>query len=751
MKLLLQNIYTSFPVQLVLLHFRKYQVLLIFWLLLSSVINSGFLKSFGADALFFMPEYLGEVGMLSAALVGMAMGIFFMSWNITTFILHTQRFKFLAATSKPFLKYCINNAVLPLVFLLFYLVKAILFNANKELLSAGEQMLLIAGFVLGLTAMLLISFVFFFGADRQILMSIAPVVADKKAFRDTFHKGKKKQSDAFGLKVSYYFTVRLRLRKARNVSHYSEAFLDAIFKRHHFAAILCIILAFIFLIIGGFFLDHRLFQFPAAVSITLFSAIMVAVIGALSYFLQSWSVVFVLLLLGVLNWLYQKEIIDPRNKAYGLNYSNKKERPLYNKAHLASLCTPEAVAADSLHWIAVLNHWKNRQVSGNSSKPKMVFVNVSGGGLRSATFVMNMLQHTDAALGGTLMNNTFMITGASGGMLSATYYRELYRRKQMGQLLDLASQQYITDITQDLLNPVFSSLISRDIFSPAQQFSVGPYQYIKDRGYAFEQKLNDNTGKLLNGSLKDYAADEQAAKIPLMLFSPVVTRDGRKLLIGTQPMRCLMKPSLHTYDTSYSPDAIDFGALFARQNPYNLRLLTALRMNATFPYVLPNVWLPTYPIIDVMDAGLRDNFGIETTLRFVDKFRQWLQTNTSGIVILQMRDRIKDNWQHPLETGAITDIVVKPATMLQNNWYKLQDYALNDQYSYLNHTAGLPLQLLTYMYQPQKEEKQAALNFHLTAAEKRDIIASANTPYNQDVLKSFIKALQPTKADSSTH
>jgi hypothetical protein len=41
------------------------------------------------------------------------------------------------------------------------------------------------------------------------------------------------------------------------------------------------------------------------------------------------------------------------------------------------------------------------------------------------------------------------------------------------------------------------------------------------------------------------------------------------------------------------PDAIDFGAFFANEGPMNLRLLTALRMNATFPYVLPNVWLPT--------------------------------------------------------------------------------------------------------------------------------------------------------------
>jgi hypothetical protein len=51
------------------------------------------------------------------------------------------------------------------------------------------------------------------------------------------------------------------------------------------------------------------------------------------------------------------------------------------------------------------------------------------------------------------------------------------------------------------------------------------------------------------------------------------------------------------------PDVIDFTSFFEKQDPYNLRILTALRMNATFPIVLPNVWLPSDPVIDVMDAG----------------------------------------------------------------------------------------------------------------------------------------------------
>src|SRR5436190_14747464 len=116
MKPLIKNIYYFFPVQLFILHFRKYQVLLLFWFILFSTINSNFMKLFGADALFFAPEYLGTVNIFGAVITGVAFGVFVMSWNITTFILHSKRFKFLATTTKPFLKYCINNAILPLIF-----------------------------------------------------------------------------------------------------------------------------------------------------------------------------------------------------------------------------------------------------------------------------------------------------------------------------------------------------------------------------------------------------------------------------------------------------------------------------------------------------------------------------------------------------------------------------------------------------------------------------------------------------------
>ncbi|HMU11185.1 MAG TPA: hypothetical protein PKC54_14335, partial [Ferruginibacter sp.] len=529
MKQVLRNIYYSFPVQLFILHFRKVQVLLLFWYLLGSTINSGFMKTYGADGLFFSPEYMGNVNIWSGAIVGVALGVFIMSWNITTFILHSKRCRFLATTTQPFVKYCINNAVLPLLFIGFYFYKLYVFDKNKELMSTGEILILLAGILGGFILLLTVSFLYFFGAERTIQRTINPIIEMDQHFNQGYmpdHSG----LDNFGLKVTTYLGKGFRFRNTRNVAHYNREFLDLVFTRHHFSGIISIAMAFVFLIVVGFFMDSPVFQVPAAASILIFFAAMTAVIGALSYFLQSWSLAAFILLLLFADILYQNEIIDTRNKAYGLNYTNKEERPGYDKESLQKLCSPEKISADKAHMISILENWKKKQ---KEEKPVMVFINVSGGGLRSGTFVMNTLQHLDSVTHGKLLDHTMLISGASGGMLAATYYRELYRHRLKDSSMNLYDPVYTDNIANDLLNPLFSSMVARDIFSPAQKFTVGDFKYVKDRGYAFEQKLNKNCGNIINCRLKDYYEEESAATIPLMIFNSTITRDGRRMMICT--------------------------------------------------------------------------------------------------------------------------------------------------------------------------------------------------------------------------
>ena len=728
MKIWLRGFFYSFPIQLLFLHFRKYQVLLLFWLIVFNAVNGTFMKTFGADSLYLAPEYLGNVNPLATAIVGVAIGMFIMSWNITTFVLFSKHFRFLSATTNPFLKYCINNAIIPILFLLFYGYRAFEFERYKELIPVGDFLLLVFGFLTGLILILAVSFIYFFRADRSILRLMMPVISNPKSYITQPNLVYAEYESGSLVKAEWYFESPFRLRRTRNVAHYTRQFIDSIFKRHHFAAILSVFVAFIFLIIIGFFLEHSFFQIPAAASITIFFSILIGVAGAFSYFLQSWSIPLLIMLMFVLNIFYQFNWIDPRNKAYGLNYENKNERPVYSRESLLAMCMKNNVDADKANMIGILEKWKKKQ---DSDKPLLVLINTSGGGHRSATFTMNIMQDLDSLTHGEILNKTFLINGASGGMIGAAYFRELYLRLKKGEKIYLQDKKYVENISGDLLNPLFSSFVARDLISPAQKFRVGPYTYIKDRGYAFEEKLNDHTEGFLAKSFGDYAADEKNANIPLMFFNSVITQDGRKMLMSTQPIRFMMRSGFDTtLIPAIEPDLVDFTSFFAKQNPYNLRMLTALRMNATFPIVLPNVWLPSDPVIDVMDGGLRDNFGQETALRFLESFNDWLAENTSGVLLIQIRDRESGTWDTPYVSDNMTDHIVKPFLVLQHNWFKMMEFSQNDLLSYYAENNKNKIYKVIFQYASSSKQNKAALSFHLSQREKKDIINSTHAENN---------------------
>lgn len=714
--------------------------MLVFWFIMFSVVNSSFMKTFGADALFLAPEYMGNVSSISCAIMGMSIGVFIMCWNITTFILFSRHFTFLAATQYPFFKYCINNSVIPLSFLIFYSFKAHQFAHYRQLISNIEIVFLSIGFLAGLLLMLSIAFFYFFRADKTIFRKLQPAFKSAKNVIYHFQPDPHPASIKAMINSEWFLDSFFRIRRCRDVSHYSRELMEKIFKRHHLAAVISLLIAYVFLILIGFFLDHKFFQLPAGASITLFFSILIGVCGAVVYFFQSWSVPAFLVFVGILNFLYRIEWIDPRNKAYGLNYNNKNERPEYSQRSLETLANKDSVLYDKQNMETILGKWKQKQ---GGEKPLLIVMTTSGGGTRSATFTMNVLQRLDSLTGGQLMKKTFLITGASGGMIGAGFYRELYREKLNGKNINLYSQQYVDDIAQDLLNPTFTSFIARDLFAPEQKFSVGPYTYLRDRGYAFESALSDNTNGVLNTHLRDYVEDETEANIPLMFYHTVITRDGKMMIISPQQLRFMMQPPSDSSGIVSSPDAVDYTSFFSKQDPLNLRLLSVLRMNATFPVVLPNVWMPSNPVIDVMDGGLRDNYGVENSLRFLSHMQNWIEQNTSGVLILQIRDRMDGGWENPYEYDNLTGNTIKPFFLLQNNWYKMMDYFQSDMENYFISNSGYPIHKITFQYIPNKEENKAALSFHLSQREKLDIEASLDSKHNRE---NFKKALELMKA-----
>src|SRR5690606_5355909 len=158
----------------------------------------------------------------------------------------------------------------------------------------------------------------------------------------------------------------------------------------------------------------------------------------------------------------------------------------------ASINSKKINENDKSATLEILQNWVKKQ--DGLGKPKMVFICSSGGGQRASLWTLKALQAADSTTKGRLMQNAFLMTGASGGIIGASYYRELYLRKELGENIQPNNPIYLDHIGQDILNPMIFSLVVNDLFIRYQHFEYKGSDYLKDRGYAFEEQLNKNTG-----------------------------------------------------------------------------------------------------------------------------------------------------------------------------------------------------------------------------------------------------------------
>ena len=168
-------------------------------------------------------------------------------------------------------------------------------------------------------------------------------------------------------------------------------------------------------------------------------------------------------------------------------------------------------------------------------------------------------------------------------------------------------------------------------------------------------------------------------------------------------------------------------------DPLNLRFSSALRMNATFPYVLPMVLLPTTPKTWVMDAGVRDNFGLSTSLNYIDKFKHWINNNTSGIVVVQIRDREKNSATKNKNTGSLLSKLFTPLTNVYSNFLKIQDYKNDYLLDNLSDSFDGEIDYIEIAL-GELSSDEISMSWHLTSRDKKRIYQQINSEENRKAI-----------------
>lgn len=363
-------------------------------------------------------------------------------------------------------------------------------------------------------------------------------------------------------------------------------------------------------------------------------------------------------------------------------------------------------------------------------KPRMVLVATSGGGIRASAWTAHMLEELEAGVGG-FHRYVRLVTGASGGMVGAGAWvaglgPEGTPVEQRGELARL--------VRQDSLSPVALAML----------LPVG-----EDRGRALERAWREQTAGRLGRTFSELREGEAQGWRPSLVYSPMVVEDGRRLLVSNLDLTALTTSATSALAAHgdevqqgsplvlQSMSSVQLFQLFPRSQGV-LALSAAARMSAAFPYVSPASRLPTEPPVRVVDAGYYDNYGVDVAATWMHVHREWLRACTSGVLLVQVRDRLDSGVRtrlqaEPSPVAALLGGVSTPAEAIfrarESSMSFRNDALLSVLHAELNQ--GAPCFFATVAFEL---ERPAPLSWSLSAEEAEQLERAAKSePIRQRV------------------
>lgn len=728
------KIHYFFPIILLLYHVKHNLIGLLYWIFFFLIITDSIGRGFGISFLFLSPEYGGTINFWSFAFIGFSFGGLTMAFHSYSYQKLATFFPFLAMVNKPFVKFCLNNSAIPFVFSLVYLTEMWQFQVKQEFATTTELFYYVLGYLAGFGLFIGISLLYFFPFNKNVfdLGKLKDIPSVRKTRWERFSRGRNlKWRAEHQHHLYWYIGRRLRIQQCRSTKHYQPALLQSVFEQNKISTTLFEIATISAFVLLGLFGGGAAFDVPAAMSIVLLLTIVLMIFSALVSWFKFWTYPLLLAVFLLIDSFSVKyDVFGFETHAYGFSYQQSVPYNMRVLDEFSNDATKQHEDLEKYH--ATLTNWKKHT---NSNKPLLIIVNTSGGGSRSAAWVFDVLRTCDSLTDGQSSKNIAMITGASGGMVGASYFRSLKLANK-----DVNQKKYYDAISCDLLNRMSFAASTNDLFFRYQSVLHGVGNYSYDRGMAFENDLNEKTHNVLNQSMSYFAIPEQKGKIPVMIFAPTIVNDGRRLLLSSQPLS-FMQAENEQIGLEKSYEHVDGMQLFGRQQIDRLRFTSVLRMNSTFPYVLPMTTLPTSPKIQVMDAGARDNFGAKTTIQWLQSMEDWIEKETSGVLLVQIRDTKKVILKERTKSLSFLDKFIEPLMSNISNFPGTQDLD-QDQLiqAYAKHV-GYKFEISTFNLRTEPTDR-ISLSWHLTARERQLVKQSLKRPSNQAALKRLIYLLE---------
>ena len=279
----------------------------------------------------------------------------------------------------------------------------------------------------------------------------------------------------------------------------------------------------------------------------------------------------------------------------------------------------------------VYDQWKLPR--GKKGRRTLVVVHASGGGIQASAWTAQVLTGLHEQYGDDFSRSIGLISAVSGGSVGSMYYlahrgevrQGLGRRGAGGSALSEEAIRAIRDLSRASALEATAWGVAypdtmRAVFPPAVHSTL-------DRGWAIErvwrQRLTVASGPsadLGDLRLSDLALLCREHQLPVVVFNATLVETGQRILLSP----ALSPPAVE-------PDAEAAVEMMRVFPGAHLRVSTAARLSATFPYVTPAARAATrFPAAvgeaaerlatyHVVDGGYSDNEGAVTSVDWINR------------------------------------------------------------------------------------------------------------------------------------
>jgi hypothetical protein len=311
----------------------------------------------------------------------------------------------------------------------------------------------------------------------------------------------------------------------------------------------------------------------------------------------------------------------------------------------------------------VFDNWiKIKKESWQTKHPDtdmpIIFIATQGGGIRGLTWTSRVFHNLDSTYTGFL-DQTFVISGVSGGGVGATAYLSWMNDLQLNTNSPPSYQQFNNFTKRDFLSPLVASFTFADNL---QRFLPVPIQSLersKMLGRTWDNSYNEciGTGSFSKSFLGMwYDRNGFNYKIPSLILNGTLAENGQRVLTT----------NLKIAASQWFEDDIDFFEFTKRDITRSFASLNCSR----FPFITSGglVEYGGYKKGHVVDGGYRENTGLQSLLNVFCSIRERLR-NEKGvrIVILYLQNGADECNNEVQASKVFQDFLVPLQGLIQVN------------------------------------------------------------------------------------